>query len=531
MILMLAIGWSPHALAQKTKTSTATKLPHEGGPLPRAPMPQGGVDDGMKRSGSEGGVDHGGMKRVGQVGGAAKIGEHCHEHEHEDGSTHSHCHDHAKGPEHEHAHEEGDHCHEHEHEGSRHSHCHDDAHHGSHEKPDEEASLDEEHCHQHAHEDGTVHSHCHQETGDPKHTHEHTTPPGEPPWELSYKTKFGLVLAWEGYIRFIAEVIENDPNSAFIGRNDGFRLANARLGTRASYGDLFLYVSIEAAVGESETFNDPNQEFTVRPRDAYMRYDFSDYAGVQVGRFRAPYDLGSLLSPSDIGSNANIFIDAPLESRGVLPTQGNELIGMSQDRQLGIMISKDRVGITENGFDLGYALALTNGRTFNLALNDNDRPAGFARLRLYWGEWVELNLGGFTDPRTVGELPNLFDEDVLGGEVSMILTFFGLRLEGQFLVQNTEFDTAERPDVLAYGAHGQFDYSIWDFRFGYRFAWYEPNVDDLDDADQIMEHTVALQYVVPSLPLKFAIAGTFPLEQEGRRVKNTRGTLLAQFKF
>jgi hypothetical protein len=329
----------------------------------------------------------------------------------------------------------------------------------------------------------------------------------------------------------IAEVIENDPNSTFIGRNDGFRLANARLGTRASYGDLFLYVSIEAAVGESETFNDPNQEFTVRPRDAYMRYDFSDYAGVQLGRFRAPYDLGSLTSPSDISSNTNIFIDAPLESRGVLPTQGLELVGMGQDRQLGIMISKDRIGITKDGFDLGYALALTNGRTFNLALNDNDRPAGFARARLYFGEWVELNLGGFTDPRTVGELPNLFDEDVLGAEVSLVLTFFGLRLEGQLLVQNTEFDTSERPDVLSFGAHGQFDYHLWDFRFGYRFAWIEPNTDDLDASDQVMEHTVALEYLVPSLPLKFAIAGTIALEEEGRRVKNNRVALLSQFKF
>ena len=48
---------------------------------------------------------------------------------------------------------------------------------------------------------------------------------------------------------------------------------------------------------------------------------------------------------------------------------------------------------------------------------------------------------------------------------------------------------------------------------------------------KIMEHTVALAYLVPKLPLKFAIAGTIPLEQAGRRVDNNRITLLSQFKF
>jgi hypothetical protein len=479
LIALVAIGWPSNAPAQDTKTSTATKLPHEGGPLPRAPMPVGGVDDGMKRSGQEGGVPDGGMKRVGQEG-TATIGEHCHEHEHGDGTTHSHCHEHITGPEH-----------EHEHPASV----------VIEDRKDEEIPVPQE---------------------PPP-----STPSGEKPWQpLGVKTEFGLNLTWDGYIRVIAEVIENDRNSTFIGRNDGFRLADARLGTKVSYEDLYLYLSIEAAVGEAESFNDPNQEFTVRPRDVIIRYDFSQYAGVQVGRFKAPYDIGTLESTEE-----RIFIDAPLESRGVLPTQGNELLGLGQDRELGLMISKDKIGITTDGFDVGYALALTNGRTFNLALNDNDRPAGFARVRLFWGEWVELNLGGFTDTRTVGELPNLFDEDVLGGEVSLVVAFLGLRLEGQFLVQNTEFDTTERPDVLAFGAHGQFDYRLWDFRFGYRFAWYEPNNDDLDDADQIMEHTIAVTYLVPKLPLKFALAGTIPLEQQGRRVDNNRITLLSQFKF
>lgn len=504
MALLLAALGPASAMAQ-TKSSTAAQMPEDGGPVPRAPMPTGGVDDGMKRTGKTGGVDHGGMKRVGQVGGA-QIGQHCHEHEHE-GEAHSHCHDHADGPEHDHVHP------------------------GDQEKGDpqvhEEGQQPEQHCHEHVHEGGVKHSHCHQEHGDPKHEHDHVAdvPDEEGPF-YGVKTDFGLVISWDGYLRVLAEVIENDPQSTFIGRNDGFRLGNARLGTLVQYEDLSAYISLEAAVGEAESFNDPNQEFRVRLRDAFLRYDFSSYAGVQIGRFKTPYDISALTSSSDL-----IFIDRPVETIGVLPTRGNEVRGMEQGRQLGVMISKDRVGLSEDGFDVGYALALTNGRTFDLALNDNDRPAGFARLMFHWSTWLTLNLAGFTDNRTVGILPNLFDEDVLGGEVSLRLALFGLTIEGQFLIQKTAFETSGRPDVTAYGAHAQWDYQLWDFRFGYRFAWYEPNIDDLDDADQVMEHTVALMYVVPELPLRFALAGTVALEQPGRKVDNNRITLLAQFRF
>jgi hypothetical protein len=527
-------AWIPFALllartvaAQPAETSTKAVMPEEGGALPRAPMPTGGAGDGIPRSGKTGGVDDG-MGRSGQVGGA-HIGQHCHEHDH-DGEAHDHCHDHAGGPEHRHQHEGEPHCHDHEHDGEKHDHCHDhaatplhDHDHAEEGHPHDHDDEPDEHCHEHTHADGTSHTHCHQEKGDPEHSHDHGMAEG---LALGVKTKAGIELAWDGFLRVIAEVIENDPRSTFIGRNDGFKLGQVRLGTRVLYEDLSAYISIEAAVGDRESFNDPNQEFTVRPRDAYMRYDFSKYAGVQLGRFKTPYDLGQLESEA-----SRIFIDAPVESRGVLPTQGNELEGLLQDRQLGVMISKDRIGLTDGGFDIGYALALTNGRTFNLALNDNDRPAGFARIMLYYGEYIALNLAGFTDGRTVGELPNLFDEEILGGEISLSATFYGLHLEGQFLVQNKKFDTTDRPDVLSYGAHGQFDYELWGFRFGYRFAWYEPNTADLDGADQIQEHTVALAYTVPIFPVRVALAGTVALEQEGRRVENNRIALLTQFKF
>ena len=336
----------------------------------------------------------------------------------------------------------------------------------------------------------------------------------------------GVQIGYNGYLRLVVQAIENDSQSTFIGRNDGFRLANARLGLRARRGALSAYVSFDAAAGDRETFNDPNEELRVRPRDALLRYELSSLAHITAGRFKTPFDLGSLEAIA-----FRTFIDAAVESRGVIPTQGFEVDGLAQGRQLGLMIHRTRVGLSEDAFDLGYALALTNGRTDNFALNDNDRFAAFARLSLYWADLVALNVAGFTDTQTVGELPNLFDEDVRGLEVSAWSAFVGFRLEGQLLFVNREFETSGREDVNSVGGHAQIAYTYWGVTLAYRFALFDPNLDDLEDADQVIEHTVGLGYGLQSTPLSFMLNGTLVQEQDGRRLDNNRLQLLAQFIF
>ena len=210
-----------------------------------------------------------------------------------------------------------------------------------------------------------------------------------------------LQITWNGFLRLVVEAIENDERSEFIGRNDGFKIANARIGLRAQKGNFFGYVSVDAAVGERETFNDPDQQLAVRPRDLFLRYRLADFATVTLGRFKAPYDLGQLETTA-----YRVFIDLPVESRGVLPTQGFEIEGLGQGRQLGAMVHSDRVGLDPDGFDIGYALALTNGRTLGLALNDNDRVAGFARMSLFWADVIQVNVAGFLIRAPSATFPN-----------------------------------------------------------------------------------------------------------------------------
>lgn len=335
-------------------------------------------------------------------------------------------------------------------------------------------------------------------------------------------TKDKLSVSVAGYLRVIAEVVENDA-LLFVGRNDGFRLANARLEVGAAYGeDLRGIVSIDAALAQSDDLNDPNAVLAVGVRDAFLEYDLSSKATVALGRFKAPYDVGNLES-----TGGRVFIDTPLESRGVQRAQGLETPGMSQERQIGVMLYKKRLELSKDAFDLGYAVALTNGYTGDRALNDNDLPAGFVRLSLYWGEIVALNLGGFVDKRTAGQLPNLLDDEILGAEASLQLSFGDFRFETQGLLQRDSPETAATDPYNAYGVHAQWSYRIWGFEPAYRFAFYEPN--DLAERDQITEHTLGISYYPETIPLRLSLNGTFAGEE--RKVNNNRIALLVQFTF
>ncbi len=348
--------------------------------------------------------------------------------------------------------------------------------------------------------------------------------PATPPSEGSFLDKIDY--GFDGYIRVLGRIIENDE-LAFVGRNDGFRLANVRLGAMVKYGaDLKAYVSIEAAAAQGAGENDPNIELGLALKDAYIRYDVAAPVAVSLGRFKSPYDLGELVSTGD-----QIFIDDPVSSRGIAPTEGIETHGLGQGRQIGLMLHKERVGLSDDGFDMGFAVALTNGKTDGLALNDNDRPAAFARVSLHWGKLASLNAGGFLDMRTVGTLPNRFDEEVKGVEGSVSLDFSSLgeftnlRIEGQFLYQHTEFVTTGLEASTAMGIHAQWAYQIWDIEVGYRWSFLDP--DDLFEPDNMHEHTIALSYLPSEIPLKISVNGT--MVDEERPVDNNRLDFLAQF--
>lgn len=348
-------------------------------------------------------------------------------------------------------------------------------------------------------------------------------PPLDPPATPLPTGGSPLRLEWAGYVRVIGELVQDDDSFLAIGRNDGFRLANVRLGLRASWGEnLYGYVSLDAAVAQATDVDDSNAEMAVGVRDAYLAYVFGRAATIQLGRFKPPYDLEELAA-----TESRIIIDEAIESRGVLRTQGIEAIGMRPGRQIGLMIHSPRVGLDDRGLDLGYALAITNGNTGDRVFNDNDHFAGFARVSLLYSNVLAINAAGFIDTRTSGVQPDLFEDRVIGAEGSLVLDIEGFRIEGQFLFQHDDPITAGTPAFDAFGWHAQWSYRIWGFEPAYRFAWFEPNTNA--ELDQVNEHTVALSYYVDPMPLRLSLNGTFAFEE--REVDNHRLALLVQYTF
>jgi len=329
-------------------------------------------------------------------------------------------------------------------------------------------------------------------------------------------------LEWGGYIRFIGELVQNDALLA-IGRNDGFRIANARLGFKASWGDkLYGYLSLDAAVAQVSDADDANAELAVGLRDAYLAYAFHPAAHLQVGRFKPPYDISELES-----TESREFIDEPIESRGVLRTQGNEAIGLHPGRQIGVMLHSPRAFDSKDGLDLGYALAVTNGNTGDRVFNDNDHFAAFGRFSLLYSDVLVVSAAGFIDNRTRGTQPDLFEDRIIGAEGSLVIAISGLRVEGQFLLQHDEPVTAGTPDSLGFGFHAQWTYNWNGFEPGYRFAWFEPNTEV--DGDGVNEHTISLSYFVDPYPIRLSLNGTFAFEEQER--DNHRIALLVQYTF
>src|SRR5215468_5498296 len=73
-----------------------------------------------------------------------------------------------------------------------------------------------------------------------------------------------------GYLRLQYIAVQNDPNVAFVGRDDGFELQNARIGARGTYGPRMSFaLSFDGAVDERAQINSPDGKLRVGLRDAY----------------------------------------------------------------------------------------------------------------------------------------------------------------------------------------------------------------------------------------------------------------------
>ncbi len=325
---------------------------------------------------------------------------------------------------------------------------------------------------------------------------------------------------WEpfGYVRMQYIAVQDDPNVAFVGRDDGFELQNARVGVRGTLGTRAAFVvSFDGAVDERTQVNSPQGKLAVGLRDAYVDTVLSGKIVVRGGYWQTWVDPSALVPPT-----SREFVDDPLESRGMRATEGFQTPGLPPGRSMGAGFRLDPE-VPSDGVRVGFELAAQNGADEFSSNNDNDALALSAAViaRFPHDSWIVA--AGRWNPRTVGMLPFRQDETDIQGTVGAHFAAGPVSVSGGVIVQRTTFETTGGPDQDAYGAHGQLMIRIpasLPLAIGYRFAVLDPS--SLILTDRVMEHTAGAVLGVPSYRMRVQLQLVHVVEQAARELDNDR---------
>lgn len=327
-----------------------------------------------------------------------------------------------------------------------------------------------------------------------------------------------------GFLRLQYLVVQNDPYVAFVGRDDGFELQNARFGVRGSLADkrVAYTLSLDGAVDERAQINVPDGKLRVGLRDAYADVTVGGPVAVRAGYF------ATLVDPDRDDDTHREFVDRSLESRGVRPTQGYQTPGLPPGRSLGAALRLDPAEPT-SGVGIGFEVAIQNGADEFASDNDNDTPALSASVIARLPERGWLVASGRWNRRTEGELPLQRDEDDFQGSAGARVQLGPIAVGAGGIVQRTQFPTTGGPVRNAYGAHAMVLVSVpgsLPISLGYRFGILDPS--SLLLTDRVMEHSAGAVIAVPSLHLRVQLQLTHAVEQGERDLANDRAQLAAE---
>lgn len=326
-----------------------------------------------------------------------------------------------------------------------------------------------------------------------------------------------------GYLRAQYLAVSDDPNVAFVGRDDGFELQNARVGVRGDIDRRVAFVvAFDGAVDERLQVNTPQGKLRVGLRDAFADVVLAGKLVARGGLFQAVVDPQAL-----VADTTRELVDQPIETRGMRATEGYQTPGLPPGRSLGAAIRFDP-GAPDAGVALGFELAVQNGADEFSSNNDNDKPAISAAViaRLASG-WVMA--AARYNPRTVGDLPFRQDENDLQGTAGLRLALGPVVLDGGAIVQRTTFPTTGGPDQRAFGGHAQVMVAVplaLPLAIGYRFGILDPS--SLITTDRVMEHTAGAVLGVPACRMRVQLELTHVVEQAARELSNDRVQLAAE---
>ncbi len=341
-----------------------------------------------------------------------------------------------------------------------------------------------------------------------------------------------------GFVRMGYEYVAKDSRYKFVGRNNGFVLESARLGLEVKRGDeLTAVVSVDGASGYPTGINTPQGTLDVNLRDAYARWDFSSYVGVQAGQFFAPFAAEELRHTTRL-----LFASRALGQEGVRPGRGIETPSLAVDRQVGVMFSPAKpwevgpVGLS------AYVMA-ANGNGPNQLLNDDNTPAVYARVEVSYKDMLTVGGAFLRNGRTAGTPPDLLEETDMGFAGDIQFNWNNLEAMVQFVQVGTTYDTSEAADRTQRALSAQVGYrlklgtTVW-LTPAYRFAQLDPWASGDEAAGgtplsafKLDYHTIGLRAEHPRLPLELHADYTITAERDPYKIDNNRLQLLMQAEF
>jgi len=195
---------------------------------------------------------------------------------------------------------------------------------------------------------------------------------------------------------------------------------------------LGFKVSIEPALDVSKFSSSTVSGGNSILRDAYVWADYIPYTRVTVGQFKVPYGIEGMES----------IADNPTVNRSF----ATNLIYYPTLRDMGIMASgKFKTAVSDMPLGMTYAVAVVNGRGYNLA-DDNNTKDVSARITV--NPFVQgLNIGGsWYTGRThhlIGTTSLDKKRNRWAAEADYLPSYVkGLRLRGEFLWDNKFYDKA-----------------------------------------------------------------------------------------
>ena len=366
--------------------------------------------------------------------------------------------------------------------------------------------------------------------------------------------KFPFELEFSGFIRvFHTTILEGDGNQGleYLGRNDGFGIDTARLTVEGTAKDVLVRLQFDGATLLFDETSAPEGDVRTAARDAFIEYRPLPEARLRVGRYRPP-----VAGEQYISSAAQLFVERSVAVRGVQNVEGRNVPGLGAPRQYGAMLLGSTVFGSEEefkeGFDqfgVAWYASMTNGNSADEPLNDNSDYLLAARAEAFYGtserDKVRFGLGAFTNTvtRDPNELPDVIDEEQTGFSADLVVDWYNVQLQGQFMTVSRSFpDVPSEPEASALGYHLALGYRIEMIGVTpvYRYAYYDwtdsveaddPVTQAQLDADELTYHTIGLNWHVPGEPLLFQVNYTITVEDDQQAIDNDRLQFLGQVAF